>query len=252
MRIDLNADVGESFGRWTLGDDAALCGAVTSVNIACGFHAGDPDVMRQTLAAARAAGVAVGAHPGFADLRGFGRREVTLSPSELEDLVLYQVGALAALARAEGLTLAHVKPHGALYNMASRDEDVAAAVARAVHWADRSLTLVGLAGSVLLAAGRRLGVSVAAEAFADRGYLSNGALAPRSLAGALISDPSIAASRAVRIVRDRSVESLDGSPIPVQADTLCVHGDTPDALAIARAVRSALESSGVTVAALSR
>lgn len=252
MPIDLNADVGERFGAWTLGDEDALFGSVTSVSVACGFHAGDPDVMRQTLVLARSAGVSVGAHPGFPDLQGFGRRETHLASSEVENLVLYQVGALAALARAEGLTLAHVKPHGALYNQCGRDQALADAVARAVRAAGPSLVLVALSGSALAGAGARAGLRVAAEAFADRGYRADGSLAPRGMPGAVITDPAVAAARAVGLARDGVVEALDGTTLHLRADTLCVHGDTPGAVAIARAVRSALEAAGIPVVALSR
>jgi len=248
--IDLNADVGESFGAYAMGDDAALLELVTSVNVACGFHAGDPRVMDRTVAAAARAGVVVGAHPGYWDLRGFGRRELPVDPGEIETDLLYQVGALAAFARAHGVALAHVKPHGALYNQAARDEAAARAVVRGVARAGRSLTLVGLASSELL---RRIaaeaGIRFAAEAFVDRAYQADGSLAPRSRPGAVITDPQAAAAQAVRLAREQRVAGLDGAEIVVEADTLCLHGDNPRALDVARAVRAALAGAGVTVQA---
>jgi 5-oxoprolinase (ATP-hydrolysing) subunit A len=251
MRVDLNADAGESFGAWALGDDAALFSHVTSVNVACGFHAGDPSSIRRTIRLAADAGVRIGAHPGYPDLQGFGRRAMTLTPREVEDLVLYQVAALLGIASAEGVRLAHVKPHGALYNQAARDPVTAAAIARAVASVDPGLVLVGLAGSSLIKAADDAGLSSAAEAFADRAYLADGSLAPRHLAGAVIQDADIVARRALGIVRERRVRSLDAEvDVPVRAETLCLHGDTPGAPALARAVRAALEGAGVRVVAL--
>jgi UPF0271 protein len=250
MRIDLNADAGESFGVWSMGDDHVLFEQITSVNIACGLHAGDPSVMRETVRRAADADLRVGAHPGYPDLQGFGRRSMGLTPREVEDLVLFQVAALAGVARAEGVRVAHVKAHGALYNQAARDRVVASAIARAVGRLDADLVFVGLAGSAMLDAAREVGLRVEAEAFADRAYLPDGSLAPRSQAGSVIHDPSIVAARAVRIVRDRCVTCLDGrSDITVHADTLCIHGDTPGASALAARIREALEAAGVRVAA---
>jgi len=249
MRIDLNGDVGESFGRYTIGADQALMPVLTSANIACGFHAGDPGVMRATVALARSHGVAVGAHPGFPDLVGFGRRELGASPREVEDLVLYQVGALAAVARAQGVELRHVKPHGALYNQAARDMALAEAVARAVAAFDPSLVLVGLSGSRLLEAGRGAGLRVAAEAFADRAYHADGSLVPRQLPGAVLTDADAVAARALAMVRDRAVTADDGARVELAIDTLCLHGDTPAAASLATRVRQALEAAGVVLAA---
>jgi UPF0271 protein len=250
LRIDLNADVGESFGPWPMGDDAALMPSLTSANIACGLHAGDPGVMRRTLQLARTHGVAVGAHPGFPDLQGFGRRDMRLSPQEVEDLVLYQVGALAGIAAAEGMRLQHVKPHGALYNMAAREAPLAAAIARAVAAIDRSLVLFGLPGSALLAEGERAGLRVAAEIFADRSYEADGSLTPRHRPGSVISDPSVVVERAVAMVTTRTVVAATGEQVALQADTLCLHGDTPGAAELARRLRAALESRGVLVVAV--
>jgi 5-oxoprolinase (ATP-hydrolysing) subunit A len=250
MRIDLNADAGESFGVWSMGDDSALFEQITSVNIACGFHAGDPSVMRETVRRAADAGLRIGAHPGYPDLQGFGRRSMGLTPREVEDLVLFQVAALAGVARAEGVRVAHVKAHGALYNQAARDPALASAIARAVRLLDAGLVFVGLAGSAMLDAARAVGLQVEAEAFADRAYLPDGSLAPRSLDGSVIHDPAVVAARAVRIVRDGRVTCLDErSDIAVHADTLCIHGDTPGASALAARIREALEAAGVRVAA---
>jgi UPF0271 protein len=249
MRVDLNADAGESFGAWTLGADAQLFHIVTSVNLACGFHAGDPSVMRRALQAAGHAGLAIGAHPSYPDLAGFGRRPMRLDAATIEDLILYQVAALAGMARAEGLRVGHVKPHGALYNTAATDPLTARAVARGVRLADPSLALIGLAGSALIAAARAEGLRPLEEAFADRGYERDGSLTPRGTAGAVIDNPRVAAARAVTLVRDHYVNSVGGECIEVHADTIGIHGDTPGAPAVARAVRDALESAGVQVVA---
>ena len=249
-KIDLNADVGESFGIYKIGEDELLLRSITSGSIACGFHAGDPTVMRHTVRLAAQAGVSIGAHPGFPDLAGFGRRDMSIEPREIADLVLYQLGALSAIARAEGAALRHVKPHGALYNMSARRADTAEAIARAVASFDDTLVLVGLPGSELLSAATRLGLSVAAEGFADRSYEKDGSLTPRHVAGAVVSDPGHAAERAVRMVRDRKVAARDGSTFSLKVDTICVHGDTPGAADLAAAVRAGLEQAGITVAAL--
>jgi UPF0271 protein len=250
VRIDLNSDVGESLGPWPMGADEALIPLVSSINVACGFHAGDPLVMARTVERAVAAGVAVGAHPGYPDLAGFGRRELEMAPAEIEAAVLYQVSALAGFCRAAGTELRHVKPHGALYNRAARDAGVAAAIARGVHRFSEGVVLVGLAGSRLLDAGREVGLPVAAEAFADRAYEPDGSLRSRRSPGAVLEDPAAAAAQALAICRDGRVAAHDGMAIEVRADTICVHSDTPGAPAIARAVRETLESAGIRVAAL--
>jgi UPF0271 protein len=250
MRVDLNADIGESFGIYHAGQDDLLIRLITSGSIACGFHAGDPSVMRRTVALAARAGVAVGAHPGFPDLAGFGRREIDAQPHEITDLVLYQLGALRAVAKAEGLSLQHVKPHGALYNMSMRRKDVAEAIAQAVASFDESLILMGLPGSELLTAGSRLRLRVAAEGFADRSYEPDGSLTSRHVAGAVITDPAAAAERAVRMIKDKKVIARDGSSCSCAIDTICVHGDTPGAVDVAASVRRALEQAGVTVTPL--
>ena len=249
MRVDLNADVGESFGAWSLGQDPALMSSITSANVACGFHAGDPGVMRATVALATEHGVAVGAHPGFPDLAGFGRRELQVSPRDVEDFVVYQVGALAGIAAAQGVRLQHVKPHGALFNMAVRDAALADAIARAVALIDKSMILFGLPGSELVAAGARAGLRTACEVFADRAYRSDGTLVPRSEEGAVIHDAAAVEQRVIAMVRDQAVQAIDGTRVPLTVDTICVHGDTPGAAELAARVRAALETAGVNVKA---
>jgi UPF0271 protein len=251
MRIDLNSDLGESFGPWPMGDDSALMASISSANVACGFHAGDPGAMRATVSLAKASGVAIGAHPGFPDLVGFGRREIKATPREVEDFVTYQVAALAGIAAAQGVRLQHVKAHGALYNMACRDRALADAVARAVVAFDRSLILFGLPKSELITAGRDAGLNVAAEIFADRAYEPDGSLASRQKAGSVIHDQASVVARAIRMVRERRVVATDGSVIMLEADTICLHGDTPGAAELARAVRAGLESAGVKIQRLS-
>ena len=250
MGIDLNADVGESFGAYSLGQDADLVPLITSANVACGFHAGDPGVMRATVALARHHGVAVGAHPGFPDLLGFGRREMRATPREVEDAVAYQIGALAGIAATEGLRLQHVKAHGALYNMAVREAPLADAIAKATASVDRSLILLGLPGSQLVLAGRRAGLRTASEAFADRAYQPNGELVPRSQSGAVIEEADTVVSRAIMMAREHVVIAVDGTRVPIDVDTICVHGDTPGAAALARRIREALTQAGVDIAAL--
>ncbi len=252
MQIDLNSDVGESFGAYRLGADADLVPHVTSVNVACGYHAGDPGVMRATVRLARTAGAAVGAHPGFPDLAGFGRRELRASPREVEDMVVYQIGALAAMAHAEGVALAHVKAHGALYNMAARDRALADAVAAAVRAVDPSLVLFGLPGSELLRAGEAAGLAVASEGFADRAYAPDGSLAPRTSAGSVLHDPDVVVRRALEMIQHGRVTTVDGTQLTFRVDTLCVHGDTPGAPDLVRRLRQGLEQQGIDVRPLGR
>lgn len=247
MAIDLNCDMGESFGAYILGADEALMPLVTSANIACGYHAGDPMVMDRTVRLALRHGVSIGAHPGFPDLLGFGRRVMHLRPEEIENYVLYQVGALAAFARSVGAEPAHVKPHGALYNMAERDLEIARAIARGVARAGPRLILVGRANSALIRAAAEVGLPAAREGFADRAYEPDGSLRPRHLPGAVLTDPETAAEQALRIAREGRVTASNGETIPLAADTLCIHGDTPGAAEIARAVRRRLEAAGVEV-----
>ena len=249
LSIDLNADVGESFGAHIIGCDAALMRSITSANIAAGFHGGDPSVLRDTIRLAKDCGVAIGAHPGFPDLVGFGRREMRVTAREAEDFVLYQVAAVAGVAAAEGAKLQHVKPHGALYNMAARDGQLAAAIARGVAAIDRSLILYGLPNSELLKAARGAGLRAAAEGFADRAYEPDGSLMARRRPGAVITDPDMVVARAIRLVKEHSVAASDGTPLTLHIDTLCVHGDTPGADDLAARLRAGLEAAGVAVRA---
>lgn len=249
MRIDLNSDLGESFGAYTIGNDEAVLRSITSANVACGFHGGDPSVIRQTIRLAKAAGVAVGAHPGFPDLVGFGRRAMNVTPREAEDFVLYQVAAVAGIASAEGVKLQHVKPHGELFNMAAKDRGLADAIARAVAAFDSSLILFGLPGSEILRAGEAAGLRVAAEGFADRAYEADGSLASRRKPGTVLHDPDIVVARVLQMVRDRTVVALNGSTIRLDVDTICVHGDNPSAVELTSRIRSALQQAGISIIA---
>jgi UPF0271 protein len=251
MTIDINCDMGESFGPWKMGSDDEVMPNITSANVACGAHAGDPRVMRRTVRSAKQRGVSVGAHPGFADLQGFGRREMQVDPAEVEDGLIAQIGALAAIARVEGVPLRHVKAHGALYNMAARDRRLADAIAAAIKAFDASLVMFGLPKSPLIDAGVAAGLRVAAEGFADRAYESDGSLTPRSRPGAVIHDPAVVVDRAVRMVRDGVVLTPTGQAIPLNVDTLCVHGDTPGAAELVKRIRAALEAAGIQVRPLS-
>jgi len=248
--VDLNCDVGESFGAYRIGADAEVMASISSANVACGFHGGDPAVMRHTVRLARDAGVAVGAHPGLPDLVGFGRREMRVTPQETEDLVLYQIGALAAIAASEGVRLQHVKAHGALYTMAARDRALAGAIARAVRAFDPSLVLFGLPASELIRAGEAEGLTVASEGFADRAYEPDGSLTPRSRPGSVIHDVDAVVRRAVRMAEAKGVTAADGTEITMRVDTLCVHGDTPGAAELTRALAAGLARAGITVAAV--
>jgi UPF0271 protein len=251
-RIDLNCDMGESFGAYTMGNDIAILDYVSSANIACGFHAGDPSTMRKTVREAVARGVAVGAHPGLPDLQGFGRRNMAVSPAEAYDMVLYQVGALAGYVQALGARLGHVKAHGALYNMAAKDYPLAEAIAQAVHDFDRTLVLFALAGSEMIRAAEKVGLRAAGEVFADRSYQDDGTLTPRSQPGAMIEDEEAAVLQVKRMVTQGLVRSLRGNDVAVRADTLCIHGDQPGALAFVKRIRAELERDGVQVGSLHR
>jgi UPF0271 protein len=251
VRIDLNADMGEAFGAYRMGADEELMPLVTSANVACGFHAGDPEVLDRTVALAARHGVAVGAHPGYPDLRGFGRRPLHATPREVEADVLYQIGAAAAFARAHGVRLVHVKPHGALYNQAAADEALARAIARAMARFDGSLVYVGLASSrTMREAARGEGLRFAGEAFADRAYNPDGTLVARSVPGSVIVEPERAALQALSIARDGVAVAHDGSRVSLRAETLCIHGDNPSALSNARGIRKALAEAAIEVAAL--
>jgi UPF0271 protein len=245
--IDLNCDMGESYGAWRMGQDEALLDLVTSANIACGYHAGDPATMQRTVQCAVAKGVALGAHPSLPDLQGFGRRTMAISPEEARGLVLYQMGALDAFARAAGSRLRHVKAHGALYNMAAKDRRLADAIASAVRDFDPALVLVGLSGSELIKAGLALGLTCASEVFADRGVEPDGSLTPRGQPGAMIEDEDLAVARVLRMVLEGKVAGRDGADVAIRADTVCIHGDQPKALTFARRLREALRQAGVAV-----
>ncbi len=245
--VDLNSDLGEGFGHWTLGDDDGLLDVVTSANVACGFHAGDPSIMRRVCERAALRGVAVGAQVGYRDLAGFGRRYIDVAPDELTQDVLYQVGALQALARAAGTRVTYVKPHGALYNAIARHEGQAAAVVRAVVDGDPSMTVLGSAGSAWLRLAGDAGLTVVHEAFADRAYAADGELVPRELPGAVLHDVDEIVGRCLAMARGQAVPDVDGAPILVAAQSICVHGDTPGAVEVARAVRAALTEAGVAV-----
>jgi 5-oxoprolinase (ATP-hydrolysing) subunit A len=252
VRIDLNADVGESLGPWPMGDDERLIPLVSSVNVACGAHAGDPLTIERTIRLAVEHGIAVGAHPGYPDLAGFGRRDLDMTRDELLASIVYQVGAVAAIARSLGAELRHVKPHGALYNRAAREPAVADTIAAAIRRSAPDLVLVGLAGSALLDAGQEAGLQIAAEAFADRAYEADGRLRSRRLDGAILATPAAAAKQALSIVRDGRLMAHDGKAVAVRADTICIHGDTPGAADYAAAIRAALGKAGVTIAAIGR
>lgn len=245
--MDLNSDLGESFGAWAMGDDASMLDIVTSANVACGFHAGDPAGILDTLRAAAARGVVVGAHVGYPDLVGFGRRALDPSSRELVADVIYQIGALQGLAAAAGTRVRYVKPHGALYNTIAHDERQAADVITALLALDPGLVLMGLAGSPLLDWARARGLRVVAEAFADRAYSPDGALVSRREPGAVLHDPEQIADRMLDLVRTGELTAIDGSRVRLQADSICVHGDSPGAVAMARAVRQRLESSGIAL-----
>ena len=246
MYIDLNSDMGESFGAYTIGADEEILRWVTSANVACGWHGGDPHVMRQTVARAKALGVAVGAHPSYPDLLGFGRRPMQITRQEARDYMLYQIGALRAFVVAAGLTLQHVKPHGAIYNVAAKDRELSLGIAEAVKEAGGDLILMGLPDSEMLKAGQEVGVRVAREAFGDRAYNEDGSLVSRKLAGSLITDPDRVAERVIGLAQGRVV-AVTGKEIRFQADTICLHGDTPGAATIARRVRERLEKEGAQV-----
>jgi UPF0271 protein len=245
--MDLNADLGEGFGVWRLGDDDALLGVVTSANVACGFHAGDPATMRRVCSRAAAAGVAVGAQVSYRDLAGFGRRFMDVDRAELTDDILYQLAALDGIARVAGTRVSYVKPHGALYNAAVSHEGHAQAVVDAVLAYDRRLPVLGLPGSVLLREAEAAGMRPVSEGFADRGYTPAGTLVPRTQPGALVHDPVTVAARALRMAADGVVDAVDGSPVLMPVQSVCVHGDTPGAVEMARAVRTSLEEAGLAL-----
>lgn len=246
-KVDLNCDMGESFGAYVLGNDEDILNFVSSANIACGFHAGDPSTMRKTVKLAIEKGVGIGAHPGFHDLTGFGRRNMDLTPREVYDLVVYQIGALSGFASSEGGSVQHVKPHGALYNMASVNSQISEAIAEAVYKVDSSFILFGLAGSELIKAGEKLGLKTANEVFSDRTYQDNGTLTSRRDPRALIEDQEAAVAQVIRMVKDGKVTSLSGKNLSIKADTICIHGDGVHALQFAKYISEALQHAGISI-----
>ena len=250
--VDLNCDLGESFGNYKCGLDEEVIRYISSANVACGFHASDPAVMARTVALARENGVSVGAHPGYPDLQGFGRRDMDASPAEVKAMVQYQIGALEAFCTAQGISLVHVKPHGAMYNMAGRDEALAEAICEGIYEVDPGLVLLGLSGSRMLEAAKRTGLKCAKEVFADRAYEEAGTLVARNVPGAMITDEEEAVERVLRIVKDGVVTAITGRDIEVTADSVCIHGDGPKALAFAAKIREALEREAVRIVPLGK
>lgn len=247
--IDLNCDLGEGFGDWKMGDDAAMLGVVSTVNVACGFHAGDPQIMADTFAAAKKAGVAIGAHPSYPDLQGFGRRPIPYSPKEIERLVAYQLGAAMGIAALAGHRITHVKPHGSLGNRATEDAGAADAIVRATKSVDSSLAILAIAGTEIERAAERGNMKAVREIFADRAYTTAGNLVPRSQPGAVIHDAKAASERVIAMLQAGAIIAVDGTKVPVGIDSICVHGDTPGAVAMAKAVRQALIGAGYTLRA---
>lgn len=251
-KVNLNADIGEGHGAYDIGDDASLLNIIKSANVACGFHAGDPNSMHRLVTQSRQLGVSIGAHPGFNDLWGFGRRRIHMHPRDVEYMVAYQIGALQAMAAYAGVPVTHVKAHGALNNMAAEDEELAMAIGRAIKTVDANLIYVALAGSEMQRAAERLGLPLAREGFADRRYDDNANLASRSLPDTVIRDPEKASAQVVRMVTEGEVEAMSGKTIKVEVDTICVHGDEPTAVHVAGKVREALEAAGVAVVPLTQ
>lgn len=249
--IDLNSDLGESFGAWTMGNDTAVLQFVSSANVACGFHAGDPVVMQKTVKVAKEKGVAIGAHPGYPDLLGFGRRNMDVTPEEAYAYTLYQIGAIQAACHAVGVKLQHVKAHGALYNQAAKNHSLAVAIAQAVKDAGENLILLGLANSEFDKAAAEVGVPYAAEAFADRAYQADGTLVPRKVSGSMIHDIDLAVARMVRLVKEGKIETIDGKVIDLNPQSICLHGDSPKAVEMATQVRKGLESAGIRIRPIS-
>ena len=243
--VDLNSDLGESFGAYTIGCDELVLPLVTSANVACGFHASDPVVMKKTVEMAAGAGIQVGAHPGYPDLMGFGRRNMAVTPDEAKAYVLYQLGAMSAFCRAAGLPMQHVKPHGALYNMAGKDYALSKGICEAIREFDPGLIVLALSGGELLRCARDMGLRAASEVFADRAYEEDGSLVNRRKEGAMITDEDLAIERVIRMIKERKVTALTGKDIPIQADSICVHGDGPKALAFVRRIREAVKAEGI-------
>ncbi|MBZ2175915.1 LamB/YcsF family protein [Schnuerera sp. xch1] len=249
-KIDLNSDIGESFGNYKLGLDEEVVRHISSANIACGWHAGDPMIMEKTINFAIESNVSIGAHPGLPDLIGFGRREVKITSQEAKNYIKYQIGALWAFAQSKGVKLQHVKPHGALYNMAAKDSELARAIAEGIYEVDKDLILVGLANSELTKAGKEIGLRIANEVFADRAYNPDGTLVSRKKFGAVIHDKNLAIKNVIRMVKEGKIETITGEDISIQADTICVHGDNPQAVLFVQEIRKALENEDVQVASM--
>lgn len=247
LQVDLNSDLGESFGAYKIGQDDLVMDYITSANIACGFHAGDHNVIQRTVRNAGEKNVGIGAHPGFQDLMGFGRRAMNVDPQEIYNLTVYQVGAVQTFARINGYTLNHVKPHGAMYNLGAGNREISQAIAEAVYAVDTNLILFGLAGSELVKMGKQVGLRTAEEVFADRTYQPDGSLTPRTSANAMVTDPEEAVSRVIRMVKDNRVEAADGSDIDIKADTVCIHGDEPKSLEFAKILREKLTENGISI-----
>ena len=250
--VDLNCDLGESFGNYTIGLDDQVIPYLSSANVACGYHAGDPLVMKETLSLCKTHAVSAGAHPGFPDLMGFGRRNMNCSPKEIKAYIQYQLGALKAMALAEGISLQHVKPHGALYNMAGKNKAMAAAICEGIYEVDSSLILLGLYGSQMIAAAKETGLAFASEVFADRAYEEDGSLVARSKPGSVITDEETAIRRVLTMVKEQKVTAITGKEIPIEADSICVHGDNIHALEFVRRIRKTLESEGIVIANLTQ
>lgn len=250
-RVDLNSDLGESFGAYTIGLDEQVIEQISSANIACGYHAGDPLVMDKTVAAAKAAGVAIGAHPGYPDIMGFGRRNMVCSPKEVKAYIQYQIGALSAFAKAHGVKVQHCKPHGSLYNMAAKDMELANAVAEAIASVDKDIILLGLANSKMIEAGKAAGLKTASEVFADRAYQADGSLVPRSKLGAVIHDKDEAIARTVKMITEGKVTAITGEEVDIEAHSICVHGDNPSAVEFVKNIRAELTARGVEIAPIS-
>lgn len=249
-RVDLNSDLGESFGRYTIGNDDKIIPLITSANVACGYHASDPVVMNKTIAMAKEAGIRVGAHPGFPDLMGFGRRNMNVSNEEAKAYTLYQLGALEAFCRAQGVKMQHVKPHGALYNMAAKDYELSKAICEAIKEFDDSLIVMALSGGELVRAAKDMGLRVALEVFADRAYEEDGSLVARTKEGAMITDEEEAIRRVIRMVKEQKVTAITGKDIPIKADSICVHGDGAKALAFVERIREAMQAEGIEICSL--
>lgn len=251
-RVDLNSDLGESFGRYTLGMDDKIIPLITSANVACGYHASDPIVMEKTITSAKEAGIRVGAHPGFPDLMGFGRRNMNITPAEAKAYTLYQIGALSAFCKAQGITMQHVKPHGAFYNMAAKDYKLSKAICEAIYEFDKNLIVMALSGGELCRASQDMGLRTAMEVFADRAYEEDGTLVDRKKEGSMVTDEDVAIARVIRMVKEQKVTAITGKDISIRADSICVHGDGVKALAFVEKIRKAFQDEGIEICSLDK